>query len=176
MINNQQQADIDKGIIKDKRGDTLDMNIQDPSLIQQGILMLPNGVQIKLNSQNKGILQAGVIKDAQGNTLMISDQIIPLMKNGVFLNPDGTVHSVNGQKPEDIEDGRIQDRVGQYIDLNMQDKDCFSKQSFAINDGEKMLVLQVKQDPEKLEAGLITAPNGEDYRVKDQIFDDITSK
>jgi hypothetical protein len=174
LINGQKETDILSGQLKDRNGQELILDEQDEKAMQEGTYYDTQNRKIMLNTQNPSVFNKGLIKDIDGAFHRLRDQDLDLLSKGVTLKRTGSVDNINGQHPQDIDRQMLYDRDGRKLDLVKQSPDCFDRGVFKVDD--KLIVpMSEKQNPNKMMLGLITAPNGKDYRIKDQYFDEIAT-
>jgi hypothetical protein len=174
LINGQDEGDILSGQLKDRNGQELILDEQDERAMQEGTYYDTQNRKILLNTQNPSLFNKGLIKDIDGVFHRLKDQDLDLMSKGVMLKRTGSVENINGQNPQDIDRQMLYDRDGRKLDLVKQSPDCFEKGVFKVDDN-MIVPTSEKQNPNKMMLGLITAPNGKDYRIKDQYFDEIAA-
>lgn len=171
IINGQLESDLNKGIVRDRNNTPLKLADQKPNALKDGELEVKPDKKIKLNSQPQPLFEKGFIKDIDGRLYRTKDQDFNELEKGVLLTRDGKVDNINGQKPEDIANRILKDKEGNVIDLNNQPADCYEKNSFVVekpNEDIDTVRFDKPQVPAKLERGVIVAPDGNDYRLRDQ--------
>jgi hypothetical protein len=174
LINGQKEIDILSGQLKDRNGQELILDEQDEKAMQEGTYYDTQNRKVMLNTQNPSVFNKGLIKDIDGAFHRLRDQDLDLLSKGVTLKRSGSVDNINGQHPQDIDRQMLYDRDGRKLDLVKQSPDCFDRGVFKVDD-KLMVPMSERQNPNKMMLGLITAPNGKDYRIKDQYFDEIAT-
>ena len=176
LLNGQKVSDLKQGRLLDRNNRPLELRAQDPEDLKEGIFRDGEGRTIPMNTQDDDLLKRGLIKDIDGGVFRVKDQDLDELQHGIYLRPDGTVENVNGQKPLDVDNQELYDRAGNKIDLKTQDPNCYKRSTFKVENNPKPLVLESPQLQDKFEIGIITAPDGRDYRLKDQYFDEIQNR
>ena len=174
IINGQLESDLQRGILRDRNKKVLDLNnqpISNPFESGKFVTEDPE-LEISLPSQPPRQFSKGIMKDAEGRVFRIADQDFELLSKGITLGRDGQPDNFNGQKPEEVKRGLIRDRDGECLNLNKVTPDDYRKGTF-ITDASRKVDIGAEQDPEKVKVGLLTAPDGNDYRMKDQKFEEI---
>lgn len=176
QLNGQKTADLQKGRVLDRNDRVLNISRQNAADVAEGVYCDDDGRVIEMNKQENGLLERGLIKDVDGAVFRVRDQDFEELRSGIYLRPDGTVDNVNGQKPIDVDNQELYDRAGNKLDLKTQDPKCFKLSVFKVENNPKPLILESPQVQDKFEIGIITAPDGKDYRIKDQYFDEIQNR
>lgn len=167
-INGQLESDLNKGILKDRNGASMNLKSHKKNCFSEGIFTISHlNETIYLNAQNPALFIKGLIRDIEGRLYRTIDQDFEMLKDGILLGRDGSIDNINGQKPSEIDLGVFRDFNHRAIDLKEQDPLCFDKNKIYTKDG---LLLQFEkiQDPNRFSMGLVLAPNGREYRLKDQ--------
>lgn len=179
IINGQLESDLNKGIVRDRNNVPILMTDQKPENFEKGELLVKPDTKILMNTQPVHLFEKGYIKDVDGRLYRTKDQDFKKLSDGVMLTRDGKVDNINGQKPEDVMGRILKDREGNIINLNKQPKDCYEKNSFIVDRPNKdidTIEFERPQLKSNFEKGIVTAPNGQDVRLKDQNVEEIKNQ